>query len=296
MRTQLIRIVLQGLSLLPLRINHALGSFIGTCSWRLQSTERRVSEKNLALCYPGKTSHNLKLAKQSLRETGKSLTELGWIWYRPETSLRKKLIAIEGQELIKRARENQRGIIIISPHIGSWEMTILVLANLPNLLFMYRSPRMAALDPILREGRGRFGAEIVSLTAGGIKTVLQTLKRGGAIGILPDQEPDLANGTFAPFLGVPANTMNLVNRLANRSDAVLITVVVERLPKGQGYTIKFVEADPAIRSTDKLQAATALNREVERCVAQLPSQYLWSYKRFNLCDDGTRRDYRSGND
>lgn len=292
MRTQLIRLLLQGLSLLPLRVNHALGSAIGLFSWALHSAERRIAEINLALCFPDQPEVNQTITRQCLKETGKSLTELGWIWHRSKTALNKKIVAIDGGDLLRRARQSNRGTIIISPHIGSWELAIHVLAEEPELLLMYRTPRMAALDPILRAGRSRFGASIVPLNTGGIKSVLKSLKSGGAVGILPDQEPDRANGTFAPFFGVQANTMNLLNRLATKSNANLIMLMIERLPRGAGYKVHLSEASAALRNSDLTQATMALNREVETCVQQAPTQYLWSYKRFSHCNDGSRRNYR----
>lgn len=291
MRKQLIGGLLRLLSWLPLRANHALGGLIGFSSWLFNGHERKVTELNLSLCYPGRTDLQKKLCRKSLIETGKSITELGWFWCRPKSALLGQIVEVRGLDIVANARKNRSGLIMISPHIGAWELAIAALSEESRLLFMYRPPRQKDLDPILRAGRSRFGAELLPLTPGGIKTVLRGLRDGATVGMLPDQEPDRANGTFANFFGVPANTMNLINRLANRSNAGMVFMVVERLAAGKGYRVEFTDANDDIRSADPDKAANALNRDVETCINRLPTQYIWSYKRFRLCEDGTRRPY-----
>jgi KDO2-lipid IV(A) lauroyltransferase len=110
---------------------------------------------------------------------------------------------------------------------------------------------------------------------------------------LPDQEPKADRGSvFAPFFGVPAFTMLLVNRLARRTGARVVFLFAERLPGAQGFWLHCLEAPEGVDAEDDVEAATALNLGVERCVRVCPEQYVWSYKRFRSRPGGGPHPYR----
>ncbi|MBX2824667.1 MAG: lysophospholipid acyltransferase family protein [Gammaproteobacteria bacterium] len=293
MRLRLVKFLLRLLSHLPLPLTQAAGAALGWLAWHLPTSPGRVSRVNVALCFPELSpAEQTALARRSLIETGKALTELGWIWFKPHARLIGLIQGVQGQEHLDAARENSRGLIIISPHLGSWEFCTVPLALEKRPLFMYRSPRQASLEPLIVESRTRFGAELAALDAAGIKSVLRGLRGGRTVGILPDQEPDLNNGVFAPLFGVDANTMTLLSRFAAREEVGLVMMYCERLRAGRGYIVHYLPADPAIRSADKALATEALNRSLERCIRQCAEQYIWSYKRFRQRPDGSRRPYQ----
>jgi len=294
MQLQLVKALLWLLSLLPLRWNHALGAALGWCVWRLPTPMRRSTLINLSLCFPAKTAaERTRLARCSLVETGKALTELGWIWCRPPQALAALVRDIRGQEHLQAARQQGRGLIIISPHLGSWEFCTVPLTQQKRVLFTYRTPRQPLLEPLVIAARTRFGAELAPLHASGIRKVIRGLRDSRALGILPDQEPERSGGVFAPFFGVDANTMTLLSRLSAPAGVGVVMMYCERLSAGGGYRVHYLPADKQVSNRDKTIAATALNASLESCIKQCPEQYLWSYKRFRLRPDGTRRNYRS---
>lgn len=292
MRGQLLKLVMKILALLPLRVTHFVGSSCGWLAWVLHTRARKVTDINLALCFDN-VDHKQRdaLGLQSLKESGKSMAELSWLWSKSETTLQNLILQVTGEEHLIAARSKPAGFIAISPHLGAWELCMLPLAKENRTICMYRPPRHQLLEPMLIAGRTRFGVELARLTPTGIKTVLKGLKDGRAVGMLPDQEPDLSNGVFAPFFGVQANTMTLLSRLARNPDIGMVFMYCERLPRGAGYHLHYLPADDDIRSQNRSQAATALNRCVEQCIRRCPQQYIWSYKRFRRCADGTTRNY-----
>ncbi|MBX2879328.1 MAG: lysophospholipid acyltransferase family protein [Granulosicoccus sp.] len=293
MQLRLVKTLLWLLSILPLRLNHAIGAFIGLCNWWLPTRNRTATRVNLALCFPEATQQERRnLGRQSLIETGKAMTELGWIWHRSAKELNAKIRNVHGQTHLDLARQQKKGLIIVSPHLGSWEFCTVPLAWENRPVFMYRPPRRPFLEPLMISARTRFGAELASVDAAGIKHVIRSLREGRCVGILPDQEPDRANGVFAPFFGVEANTMTLLSRLSSSAEIGLVMMYCERLPHGQGYDVHYLPADEAIRHKDKTNATRALNASLERCILQCKHQYIWSYKRFRLQPDGSRRKYR----
>ena len=293
MGPRLVGWAMAALSTLPLRALHALGALLGEVAWLARTRARRISEINLALCLPERPdAERQRLARRSLRETGKTLTESAWLWCRPRAFVERHVVEVRGAELLERARESGRGVLAVTPHLGSWELCNLPFSPTGDITYLYRPPRNPVVEPTLLAGRANLGGRPARLDPGGIRTVIAELRRAGTVGVLPDQEPDAGAGVFAPFFGVPALTMTLLARLAGRTDPTVLFVVSERLPRARGWRVHFVAAEPGIGDADKVRAATALNRSVERCVALCPEQYLWSYRRFRELPEGGRRPYR----
>jgi KDO2-lipid IV(A) lauroyltransferase len=122
-----------------------------------------------------------------------------------------------------------------------------------------------------------------------VRKLYKRLLDGGVVGILPDQQPKLGEGEFAPFFGTPALTMVLLSRLAQRTGATVLFSVAERLPRGAGYRLHFLEAPDGIGAADLSTAVAALNRGVEDCVRLAPAQYQWHYKRYSIRPPGDER-------
>lgn len=111
-------------------------------------------------------------------------------------------------------------------------------------------------------------------------TLFSILKNQGVVGILPDQEPDLSGGLFAPFFGVEANTMKLVSKMVQKTSPKVVLCAALRLPSGRGFKVVFLPVDAELNSEDLTVSVTALNRSVETLVRMAPEQYQWEYKRF----------------
>jgi KDO2-lipid IV(A) lauroyltransferase len=112
--------------------------------------------------------------------------------------------------------------------------------------------------------------------------MIRALRRGEAVGLLPDQVPPEGLGVWAPFFGRPAYTMTLAARLVQQTGAVPLVAWGERLPRGQGYVVHvsaFAEPlpqDPAAQA----ESAAAVNRAMEQLIRASPAQYLWGYHRY----------------
>lgn len=285
--------IFKALSWLPLRVNQCLGATIGYLSWLCFSSQRRVTETNLRICYPGMPLDELRLlARRSLVETGKQLTESAWIWHRPIDDTLSKPIEVRGLKLLQDAIGASNGVVMISPHLGNWELCILLLSQQHPFTYFYRSPRQPGMGELLVKWRSHLGGKPAPLDTSGIRQGLRVLKDGEILGFLPDQEPDQDNGVFAPFFNEPALTMTLLSKIAGKKDYPILFCAAERLPKARGWRLHILPGDKKIASTNLLEATTALNAGVEDCIALCPAQYLWDYKRFNTLADGSRRSYR----
>lgn len=290
------------LSWLPLSWTRIIGRVIGRIAWATNGSLRRITLINLGLCYPElDLVARENLGRASLLHTGQTLIESAWIWFRDPEYLLQRVRIVEGEDQFNDALAGDQGVIIAAPHIGNWEACSIVVARTELMTYMYRPPRALWLAPLVARGRANYNTAPAPLNSGGIRTALKQLKKGHLVSLLPDQEPNLDGGVFAPLFGQPANSMTLLQKLGTRGHAQVLFCVCKRREKNadlklkSGWDISFLEPDADLLDPDPLIAATAMNKTIERCIEISPEQYLWSYKRFTFLPDGGRRHYKINN-
>jgi KDO2-lipid IV(A) lauroyltransferase len=282
-------------SRVSLRTAQKIGSLLGLSAWYLRTDERRITQINLAHCFPEMDpAERKRLAKRSLQEDGKLLAELPLVWLQPVSRLSGRVHAEEALEEVRRIKQAGNGLILIVPHMANWEIALGQAMKVINMTVLYRPPRQHWLEEIMTLGRQETGAKTAPTNSTGIKQLLASLKNGEGVAILPDQAPKKMSGSaavFAPFFGQPAYTMTLAARLAAKTGAAVRAVHVERLPGGKGFQVDLYRVDDAIYDKSADQSVRAINAAVELCVRKCPEQYQWSYKRFQVQPDGKRSIY-----
>ena len=272
---------------LPPRALYALGGSLGGLARWIGLREARVAWRSIELCHPTMDEAARRvLWRANLAETGRTLLETARFWTRPAARNLALVREVEGRELFDAARAAGRGVIIAAPHLGNWELLNQWLAAQSELAILYRPPRQAWGDALIRRLRAQPGVTQVRAEASGVRILFRHLKDGGMLGILPDQQPKRGDGEFAPFFGIPALTMSLLPRLAHKTGATVLMAFAERLPGAEGFRIRLLPAPAAIGDADTARAAAALNGAVEACIALAPAQYQWSYKRFTIRPEG----------
>ncbi|KAA0017596.1 lipid A biosynthesis acyltransferase [Salinicola corii] len=243
--------------------------------------ERHVSRRNLEVAYPDDNGEQRRSRiKASLRHSAATMLELGFAWIADPRRVDASIVEVHGRELLDEARTEGRGVIVLAPHFGNWEVLNFWLSSHFPFTAMYEPPKIADLDPVIRHGRERMGAELVPTNPRGVAALLKALKRAEAVGILPDQEPDWGSGVFADFFGRPAYTATLLPKLVARTQARVVTGVARRLPDGRGFAIHFMAADDRVYDTDENVSALGVNACVESAIALDLAQYQWEYKRW----------------
>jgi len=292
MRARLINRLLRACATLPLPLAHAVGTAIGWGLILIPNELRRISRINIPLCLPELTpAQQRRLIRASLIESGKTMTEAGALWLWPDARLLALVKNTRGEEHMRAALGSGKGAILAVPHLGAWEMIGLYCSAHYPMTSLYRPPRLAKMDEVVRHGRERLGAKLVPADAGGVRALYQALHRGELVGMLPDQEPGAGNGVFAPLFGIRANSMVLLSRLAIKTGAAVIFGFAERLPRGQGYRLHFIPAPPAINEEPLEQSVAVMNMMAERLVRQKPEQYQWGYRRFRTRPEGEEKIY-----
>ncbi|MEQ6916784.1 lysophospholipid acyltransferase family protein [Halomonas aquatica] len=257
-----------------------LARLVGPLVERFSRRERFVTRTNLAEVYPTRgDADRRQLARQSLTHSTATMLELGFAWMGDPERVEGSIVEVHGRELLDGARAEGRGVIVLAPHFGNWEVLNFWLSGHFPFTAMYEPPKLAPLDPIIRQGRERRGAQLVPTNPRGVAALLKALKRSEAVGILPDQEPDWGSGVFAPFFSRLAYTATLLPKLVARTEARVVTGVALRLP-GKGFALHFLAADERVYAADEVTSATGVNASVESAIALDPAQYQWEYKRY----------------
>jgi KDO2-lipid IV(A) lauroyltransferase len=280
-KAKLVIVLLKLLAMLSLKNAHRLGAFIGRILWMGDSRSTQTTKDNVELCFPALSLEDQQaLIKQSLIETGKLFAEFGMVWEWPTERTLSQIRDVKGKEHFDDIVAKGKGVIVLAPHHGNWEMVGLYLSTLRPMAALYKPPKIKALETYMSGVRGRHGSELVPTNKRGVIRLFSILSNKGMVGILPDQVPGGNGGIDAPFMGLPANTIKLVTRLIHRTGCEVVSLCAERLPNAEGFDMVFRPADPGIYSEDIETSVAALNRSVENCIQDNPAQYQWEYKRF----------------
>ena len=271
---------------LPLRWLHALGAALGWLWLRAGFREGKVAAINLRRCFPELGDPQRQhLLSDTMLATGRTALELCWLWSRPAAVVNAGIQVVSGEALFLDAIRAGRGVLIAAPHLGAWEALNLYLSRTTKVAILYRPPRLPWLEQLVNRCRGRFGAEPVRAEAAGVRTLLKRLKDGSVVGILPDQQPKVGEGEFAPFFGQSALTMSLFSKLAQRTGAKVLFAWADRLENGRGFAVQFADFG-------EISDTTQLNAAIEQLARQAPTQYQWTYKRFGIQPGGAPSPYR----
>jgi KDO2-lipid IV(A) lauroyltransferase len=278
LKSRILAFMLKLLSKLPLRVVHLLGSALGWASYLSYKKYAILINQNLRFSKLTKDEVNFKKTlNRNISETGKAFLETFAIWFKDYSKLCNWYQGCTGWEHVKTALSKGKGIVFLTPHLGCFEITSLYYGQFHPITVLFRPPRQAWLMPLIYKGRQRCKVSLAPANQQGVKQLLQALKRGEAIGILPDQAPYEGEGEWAPFFGRPAYTMTLASKLAEKTGAQVLMAFGERLPNGRGYQIHIKPIVEGGINTPEL-----LNQEIEKAIAECPSQYMWGYDRYKV--------------
>lgn len=260
------------LSFLPLPLLHLIGIAMGWLVYLASPSYRKRLKNNLT-----RAGHGQHLLS-AVNEAGKGIFELPFIWCAdPKRVLR--TARIENWDLAQQALDAKTGVVFLTPHLGCFEIIAQAIAEKTSLTALYRPPRKAALKPLIEGARSRPNLHLAPANLSGVRVLLKALKKGQAIGLLPDQVPQHGEGVWADFFGKPAYTMTLSAKMHQMSGAPIILSYAERLSWGRGFVIRFVAFEETLGETSE-QQARAINVAMEKLIARCPAQYIWSYNRY----------------
>jgi len=261
-------------SVVPLWLAHAIGAAMGWIAWACSPTYRGRFAANSA-----QAGYRFDQVRAAIGHAGRMVAELPRLWL-SETPVNQ----LHGTEVVDAAWARGKGILFLTPHLGCFELAVQGAAKQwsaqhGTITILYRPAKQAWLAEMMLTARNRSGIEAVPTTLAGVRQMIKALRKGQAVGLLPDQVPPQGQGEWAPFFGKNAYTMTLAARLAQQTGATVILVRCERLSAGRGYEL-FFEALPMQLSDQLDEAVVQINQAMEHTIRQCPTQYLWGYGRY----------------
>lgn len=270
----MLRALLKPLAWPPLGALQWLGAWIGRLVYRASAGYSARLDDNLrrsGLAGEGEAFDRMRRAAAA--GAGMTAVELLSIWVGPPGRTLRWVREVRNLDLVEDARRAGKGVLLLTPHLGCFEIAGFFFAQTFPITILYRPPRQPWLEPLMVQGRSRGEAELATTDLKGVRRLLKALRGGQAVGLLPDQAPRFGEGVWAPFFGRPAFTMTLCSRLQRSTGCATFMVFAERLDRGEGFRLHI---DPV----ERFDSEADLNAAVEEAIRRRPEQYLWGYDRY----------------
>jgi KDO2-lipid IV(A) lauroyltransferase len=292
----LARLMMEFFRILPRAFGIWLIKSIAACAYWLDGRHRRIARVNLRIAFPELTDRERhRIARASFQNAAMNLLEVSRL-----SSLNPANIGSlveydpdQGLENYRTARAKEKGILYLTGHFSSWELlpTAHALHGHP-LSFVTRPLDNLPLERHLLRIRESKGNQVIS-KKNSVRQILKTLKSGGSVGILMDQNTSLQEGVFVDFFGLAAATSTSVALLALRTGAPILPGYLTPLRSGR-YKIKFLPSVDVIRTGDRnrdLELNTRrLNEVLEKIIREQPESWLWGHKRWKYQPRGNPQD------
>ncbi|MDM4766691.1 lysophospholipid acyltransferase family protein [Pelomonas sp. SE-A7] len=267
------------LSRLPLRLLHVLGTGAGWLTWLLSPTYRRRFSANVAQAGLAPAQ-----GRPAIAAAGRMIAETAWLWLRPPQQPLGSKLQWDGAELIDQALAQNKGLLLLTPHMGCFEVCAQAYAERwgasKPMTALFRPARKPWMREFVDASRARPGLLTAPANLAGVRQMIRALRSGQTVGLLPDQVPPEGLGVWVPFFGREAYTMTLAGRLVQQTGAVPVLLWGDRLSGGRGYVVRVRPAPQIASDSTPESAALAINKAMEHLILQAPGQYLWGYHRY----------------
>jgi lipid A biosynthesis lauroyl/palmitoleoyl acyltransferase len=246
----------------------------------------QIAKINISKCFPelDKSSQN-KIIKQHFADFFMSLFETAMCFYTSSRRL-KKLYQFDNKHILQQALDNNDNVILLAGHFTTLMITGRFLTDNFQVANIYRPQNNKLFGHIMVKSFECYGAKMVNVRDN--KSVIRTLKNGIPIWYAPDQDLGNKAGVFAPFFGVPANTLTSTAKLAKMANAKVIAFNFYRHKDGYNCSFEEIKNFPI---GDDLTDATTINKVIEGQILLAPSQYLWTHRRFKTRPKGEKSLY-----
>ncbi|MEI8157145.1 MAG: lipid A biosynthesis acyltransferase [Burkholderiales bacterium] len=288
MLTRVVLGVVRGLAFLPLPLLRALGVMLGWTLYGLVSSRRRVVMTNLRLCFPSWSKREIKTQTPLVFVNfAQSWLDRGWLWHgSPRLTLRRLRLYGAVEELA-----GDTPTVIFAPHFMGLDAGWTALTQQVPRRFttIYTDQANAVSDAWILKGRKRFGQARLFGRIEGVKPILEGLKKGEPLYLLPDMNFGPEESVFVPFYGVPAATVPSLSRFAKLGRAKVVPVISRMT--ATGYDIEVLPAWVDFPSGDILADTALMNARLQGYIDAMPTQYYWVHKRFKDRPDGESPPY-----
>ena len=259
-----------------------VGRALGSLARHVGPAFVRVARKNIALCLPEiPAAERERLIDRHFQALGMTLMESGMTWWSSDARIR-SLCQVEGLEHVEKVLAEKRGVIIVTAHFTTTEMSARAVNTHLSVNVMYRPFKNAVLTYMTVRGRARLARRAIARDD--VRTMIKALRAGEVVWYAPDQSYRNKGAEMVPFFGIPAATNVATSRIARLAGAAVLPMAHERLPGARGYRIVIGPPLAGVPSEDGVRDTLQFHHYVEDWVRRVPAQYWWIHRRFKGLD------------
>jgi KDO2-lipid IV(A) lauroyltransferase len=267
---------------LPMTAVIAAGTALGRAFHAVDKTHRRLALQNLEAAFPSRPLAERKaIARDMFGHFGRLLTVLlKFSTMTPAAML--ACVEFEGEERVRAAHAQGKGVLLFTGHFGYWEINALVHALVLHPMAVLARPLdNQRLHDLLEQVRGRTGNSVI-YRRGAVRRVLRALGDNQAVAVLIDQHIQTSDAVYVDFFNRPAATTSALAALALRTGAPVIPVFALPLPGGRFRMVYEHAVDPPNPThPDALRDFTQRCTDVlEMYVRRYPGLWLWMHRRW----------------
>lgn len=261
-----------------------IGAGLGRLLYLLGKRRRRITETNIARCFPELNAAEQKaLVKRTFRAAGIAIPETALAWWGKNEDLA-PLVEIEGLEYLQAALEAGKGALLLGAHFTSLEISGRLLARFQPCYAMYRKHNNPLFEAVIKKSRETHLQGLIERTD--MRHMIRTLRKGGVVWYAPDQDFGRHSSVFAPFFGIQTSSLVMTSKLTRVSGAPVLPFFSLHTDGNKGYRLIIRPALENFPSGDDVADATRVNAIIEQQVRKAPEQYLWLHRRFKTRPPG----------
>ena len=265
------------------RVASAVGGALGRLARWPFGIRRGVVERHLAAAFPEWTADTVRRTGRAAYDSlGRSFVEAAVLAGAPPATICSIVCETEGWELLEDAITKGGGAILMSGHLGNWELggAYLAARGVP-VAAIYRGMENPLFDAYLARTRAELGMETIRDVTS-VRRVPRALGEGKAVAFLSDQDALGFASTFVPFFGRPARTPRGAGVFAMRRGTPVLFAACTRRPDGRyRFTLRPIPVvDTGDREADVDAIVLACNRTLEEEIRRVPAQYFWHHRRW----------------
>ena len=217
------------------------------------------------------------IARKTVRNELTTYFEFFSIWGSSNQKNIARIQKVYGEHLIHEALAAKKGLVLIVPHFGTWEIMNTYLAQFTEMTIMYKPVKDPGADLFVREARSREGAHLVPTDESGVRQIFKALKQGGTTVILPDHTPK-QGGEMIPYFGFPLASSNLSAKLIQKTKAKALLLYAIR--NDDSFDMYIEEISESIYQGTANDGTFVIHQAIEDLIRRHPEHYHWTYKRF----------------
>lgn len=279
-----VRSLIAVLSLVGWRRAGAVGAWLGRVAYAPVGIRRRVVLEHLQQAFPEWTDRQREdVARGAYENLGRSMLESMILATRPAQDVLDAVPETPGIDLIREEAAKGQGVIVVTGHIGNWELggALVAASGLP-FSAIARSMANPYFDAYVRRTREALGMQVIT-DVEAVRKVPRALDQGHVIAFLSDQDALGLASTFVPFFGKPARTPRGPAVFALRRGTPVVFAALVRQPAGHyafvGERVP-LPAPTGNREADSDAIVAAYTRQLEALVRRYPAQYFWHHRRW----------------